>query len=118
LFGWFRKILNSNESSVFITCGYSFGDEHINSEIELALTSSTSLTLIAFTNEAPKGVIKVNKTLDAWLVNPRFGKRIFGAGEKGLYNNSLTPFNFDPSKNLSWWKFSGLTEFLRTGEPE
>ncbi len=119
LFAQFRSAL-LNESNVFITCGYSFGDEHINSEIELALSLSSNLTLIAFAKEAPndKNTIVINKTLDAWLQNSQFGKRVFVAGENGIYNNVLTPVNVDPDKKLSWWKFSGLTEFLNTGEAE
>ena len=114
LFTQFRSVLNSSEPNVFITCGYSFGDEHINSEIESALSLSSNITLIAFTKEVPddEESIKINKTLDTWLQNPKFGKRVFVAGENGIYNNSLIPFNFDPDKKLSWWKFSGLTEFF------
>ena len=118
LFTQFRTILSSRVPNVFITCGYSFGDEHINSEIETALRLSSNITFIAFTKEMPKDDIIINKTLDAWLLNPKFGKRVFVAGENGLYNNSLKSNNDDPTKKLSWWKFTGLTEFLKTGEPE
>lgn len=118
LFTRFRSVINSSNPNVLITCGYSFGDEHINSEIELALSLSTNITFIAFAKEIPKDSIKINKKLDAWLQNPKFGKRVFVAGENGLYNNSLTPINVNPAKKLSWWKFTGLTEFLKTGEPE
>jgi hypothetical protein len=120
LFTQFRSVLNSNEPNVLIACGYSFGDEHINSEIESALSLSPNITLIAFIKEVPndKNEIKINKTLDAWLQNSQFGKRVFVAGENGIYNNLLMPFNVDPNKKLSWWKFSGLTEFLKTGEAE
>jgi hypothetical protein len=120
LFTQFRSVLSSNEPNVLIACGYSFGDEHINSEIESALSLSPNITLIAFIKEVPndKNEIKINKTLDAWLQNSQFGKRVFVAGENGIYNNLLMPFNVDPNKKLSWWKFSGLTEFLKTGEAE
>ena len=112
LFTQFRSVLNSSDPNVLITCGYSFGDEHINSEIETALSLSSNITFIAFTNEVPKDNIIINKTLDAWLQNPQFSKRVFVAGENGLYNNSLMPINAVPANKLSWWKFSGLTEFL------
>lgn len=116
LFTQFRSVLNSNEPNVFITCGYSFGDDHINSEIETALKSSNNTNIVAFCQEAPKDDTIINKILDAWLQNPKFGKRVFVAGKNGLYNNSLTPFNVDPAKELNWWKLSGLTDFLNTGE--
>jgi hypothetical protein len=120
LFTQFRSVLNANEANVLIACGYSFGDEHINSEIESALSLSSNITLIAFTKEVPndKDNIIINKTLDAWLQNSHFGKRVFVAGENGIYSNSLMPVNVDPEKKLSWWKFSGLTEFLKAGEAE
>ncbi|NOU23762.1 MAG: SIR2 family protein [Methyloglobulus sp.] len=118
LFTQFRTLLSSSGPNVLITCGYSFGDEHINSEIEIALRLSSNITFIAFTKEMPKDDIKINKVLDAWLQDPKFGKRVFVAGENGLYNNSLTSINGEPTKKLSWWKFTGLTEFLKTGEPE
>ncbi|MDP3332027.1 MAG: SIR2 family protein [Methylococcaceae bacterium] len=119
LFTQFRSVLNSSEPNVFITCGYSFGDDHINSEIETALKSLSNKTnIVAFFQEDPKDGITINKTLDAWLLNPKFGKRVFVAGKNGLYNNSLLPVNVHSVKELSWWKFSGLTEFLKTGEAE
>jgi hypothetical protein len=36
-FDLFRRALGAREENVLATCGYSFGDEHINQEIELAL---------------------------------------------------------------------------------
>lgn len=117
LFAQFRLSLKS--TGILITCGYSFGDEHINAEIELALNNSSSnVTLIAFSKEMPMPDknIKINKTLDAWLQNSRFGKRVYVAGENGIYNNSLMPINAEIDIPLNWWKFSGLTDFLNTGE--
>jgi hypothetical protein len=118
LFAQLRTVINSDEpNNVFITCGYSFGDDHINSEIEAALKlPSNKINIIAFFKENPEGDIVINKTLDSWLQNTQFGKRIFVAGENGLYNNSLTPVGLN--KKFNWWKFSGLTEFLKTGEAE
>ena len=120
LFTIFRSVLRSDDTNVFICCGYSFGDEHINSEIESALSLSSNITLIAFAKEAPikEENIIINKTLDTWLQNPKLSKRIFVAGENGIYNNSRIPIKPDPNTTLNWWKFSGLTEFLKTGEIE
>ena len=57
-----RKVLNSNGDShrVLVICGYSFGDSHINIEIERALNDSAgNLTVIAFTHEdEPSGKLK------------------------------------------------------------
>lgn len=119
LFNGFRLALNESDNNVLITCGYSFGDEHINAEIEAALTKKSNLTtLIAFVEENSKGDYVVNSTLDAWLTNPKFGNRIYVAGKKGIYYNSLVPVGLSPEKDLYWWTFSGLTKFISTNQHE
>lgn len=117
LFSSLRATLNTNEDNVFIFCGYSFMDEHINAEIEAALKSTSNKTnIIAFAKENPSDGIHINATLDSWLQNPIFGKRVFVAGEKGLYNNSTIPVTDEKGKDLQWWTFAGLTEFIKTGD--
>ena len=119
LFNGFRNELNSTENNVLITCGYSFGDDHINAEIEAALSSrSNSTTIVAFAEENPEGDIIINKTLDTWLKNKGFGNRIYVAGRKGIYYNSIEPLKPADGKDLNWWTFSGLTNFISTGEHE
>jgi hypothetical protein len=119
LFNGFRHALNSNEDNVLITCGYSFGDEHINTEIESALSNrNNKTTLIAFSQESPDGTIVINKTLDAWLTNKQFGSRVYVAGQKGVYYNSTVPFRPTGEQDLYWWTFSGLTNFILTGDHE
>lgn len=124
LFMGLRSTLNAQlqktqSENVLITCGYSFGDYHINAEIEACLTTAgNNTTVIAFIDECPKegdGII-VNPILDRWLQSPEFGKRIFVAGKKGLYNNSIIPNISENEDDLNWWTFSGLTQFLKTGE--
>lgn len=119
LFTGFRTALNIKEDHILVTCGYSFGDEHINTEIENALLSfENKTTLIAFIQEKPEEDVVINKTLDTWLQNSSFGDRIYVAGQKGIYYNSLKPITPEDNKNLSWWTFSGLTNFIMTGEYE
>jgi hypothetical protein len=119
LFNGFRNALNSNDDNILITCGYSFGDDHINAEIEAALSSRNNrTTIIAFAQENPDGSIIVNKTLDAWLTNQQFGSRVYVAGQKGVYYNSLVPFQTPDKKDLFWWTFSGLTNFILTSDHE
>ncbi|MEZ5592699.1 MAG: SIR2 family protein [Gammaproteobacteria bacterium] len=121
LFSGLRYKLRETSQNVLVTCGYSFSDEHINSEIEYCLEDvNNKTTVVAFTDEKPKndGSIKINKTLDRWLEHPRFGARIYVAGKNGLYNNSTTPLNpTDETTELSWWSFSGLINFIKSGEP-
>ena len=119
LFSCVRTELMQTSQNVFATCGYSFGDEHINAEIEQCLASpANKTTVVALVEEQPnqqEGVV-VNPTLDRWLCDPAFGDRIFVAGGKGLYNGSLTPQLPEGSTELDWWKFSALIDLLKTGE--
>ncbi|MDR4494721.1 MAG: SIR2 family protein [Nitrospirales bacterium] len=48
-FDLFRRALGSGRENVLAVCGYSFGDEHINQEIELALQRpENKTTILAF----------------------------------------------------------------------
>ncbi len=118
LFSRLRSAITFEQQNVLITCGYSFGDEHINLEIENCLNDKNNkTTVVAFTDEKDPKDVTINQTLDRWLQDERFGERVFVAGKKGLYNNSLTPC-CDPEREneLEWWKFSGLIKFLESGE--
>ena len=84
----------NKSQNVLITCGYSFGDDHINTEIEHCLENlENKTTVVAFTSGKPgaDGEMAADQTLGKWLKHERFGERIFVAGKYGLYNNSLTP---------------------------
>ena len=119
LFAGLRKTLMESNQNVLITCGYSFGDEHINAEIESALKSDgNKTTLIAFILEAPvvEEEIVINKTLDRWLENSMFNPRVFVAGENGIYNKTTVPLAERDNQVFDWWSFSGLTKFIKTDE--
>lgn len=117
LFLGLRKTLMSGQQNTLITCGYSFGDDHINSEIESALRSeSNQTTVIAFVQESPKDGVIINKTLDAWLRCPKISSRVYVAGELGIYHNSMTPLAESDTSKYAWWRFDGLTQFISTGE--
>jgi hypothetical protein len=118
LFAGFRKSLSTSEDNVVIICGYSFGDAHINNEIESALrTKGNRTTLIIFLEEVPdkKKNIIVNEILDRWLNDSLFGKQVYVAGKSGIYYNSTIPVT-SSANPLNWWTFSGLIDFLETGE--
>ncbi|MEI8670263.1 SIR2 family protein [Pseudoalteromonas sp. B131b] len=117
LFLGLRKTLMNGQQNTLITCGYSFGDDHINAEIESALRSeSNQTTVIAFIQEAPKDGVVINKTLDAWLCCPKIGSRVYVAGELGIYHNSTTPLAESDDSKYTWWRFDGLTQFIKTGD--
>lgn len=117
LFLGLRKTLMCGQQNTLITCGYSFGDDHINAEIESALRSeSNQTTVIAFIQEAPKDGVIINKTLDAWLTCPKIGPRVYVAGELGIYHNSTIPLAESDTNKYTWWRFDGLTQFIKTGD--
>ncbi|HCH50881.1 MULTISPECIES: SIR2 family protein [Proteus] len=117
LFLGLRKTLMCGQQNTLITCGYSFGDDHINSEIESALRSeSNQTTVIAFVQESPKDGIVINKTLDAWLKCPKINSRVYVAGELGIYHTSITPLAESDTSKYIWWRFDGLTKFISTGD--
>lgn len=108
-FELFRRALASTSDNVLAICGYSFGDEHINQEIEHAMNHPDSrTTLIAFSREMADCV-------DAWRQRP-WGKRVYVATEKGLFVGQEGPYH-EPAEDGSrdWWLFSGMTKLLRDG---
>lgn len=115
LFGAFRRVLHSSVSHVLCVVGYSFGDEHINLEIEDALLREGNKTnLIAFVREvdSPDG-FKLPDRLEVWQ-SASFKSRIYVATDKALYVGGQR-FADNSAAYLSWWTFGGLTSFLRTG---
>lgn len=108
-FDLFRRALGAREENVLATCGYSFGDEHINQEIELALQrAENKTTILAF-------VQRLNSTLEKWRSGP-WSKRVYVITEDGLYVGMEGPF-FPPTIPLKhdWWTFAGVTKMLNGG---
>lgn len=108
-FDLLRRSLSKKQGNVLAVCGYSFGDEHINQEIELAMDSpGNDTTIIAFTMD-------LSETLERWL-NGRWGKRVFVMTKKGLYNGKTGAIcQPDEGAELDWWTFSGVTKLLENG---
>ncbi|GLQ25456.1 SIR2 family protein [Sulfitobacter pacificus] len=113
LFSRFRSVLSDSSERVLLVCGYSFGDEHINQDIEVAMSNPDSqLTLIAFSYEGDA----LPETLRHWMGLP-WGNRIYVASNKGLYNGSRGPHWGTPN-DRSWWTFEGVTNLLANGLPK
>lgn len=107
LAGLARRILHPQSSSqtVLMVCGYSFGDSHINIEIERALRESGGeLTMVAFTyDEEPAGDLKrlhEDKDISDQV-------RIYA--RKGFFHGSTVAKS---TVELSWWKFENITRLL------
>lgn len=112
LFQRFRRNLADGSERVLLVCGYSFGDEHINQDIEVAMSAPDSqLTLLAFSEERPA----LPPTLEDWR-KTSWGERVYIVSNKGLYNGDRGPF-WEIEKDRDWWTFAGVTELLSDGLP-
>lgn len=107
LAGLARRILHpqSGVQTVLMICGYSFGDSHINIEIERALRESDGdLTMVVFTfDEEPTGDLKrlhVDKDVTDQV-------RIYA--RKGFFHGATVAKS---AVELPWWKFENITRLL------
>ena len=102
-----RTVLNPKGGSqrVLLINGYSFGDAHINLEIERGLKASNgNLTIIAFTNEAePSGILK------SWYEDSSINEQVVIFADKGFYHAEQ---NITTDDSIEWWKFENLTQIL------
>lgn len=111
-FDLFRKSLNSSNSNILAVCGYSFGDDHINNEIEFALSKEENKTvLIAFLECRDE----IPPCLKKWR-SDSFGSRVIIASIHGLYIGKEGPFKRkDEDEDDYWWTFNGVTSVLKNG---
>ncbi len=108
-FDLFRRSLGAHEENVLAICGYSFGDEHINQEIELALQRpENKTTVLAFSPV-------LNPILEKWR-SGSWGKRVYVISGEGLYVGTDGP-HAPPAVGAKrdWWTFSGITKLLNCG---
>jgi hypothetical protein len=114
LFQHFRDLLGPKRQQVLFICGYSFGDDHINADIEsLILSEQSTTTVVAFSKEPDAGMHPV---LKRWCQSSA-GPRIFVATEKGLYRGESGANFPPPTGEREWWKFSGVAQLLEEGLP-
>jgi hypothetical protein len=105
-----RKALHATSDNILGVCGYSFGDEHVNAEIQLAMQLSESkTTILAFVQEIGG---KLPPVLETWLKS-NWGERVFVASDKALYQGDKVLAEPDSGKSFGWWTFAGLTKFLQ-----
>lgn len=123
LFGAFRSALVDSKSGLLAICGYSFGDDHINEEIERALKQRDNrLTVLAFVfqdenrmNEPDCGLPAV---LARWLNSDSgsWKERVVVAGSHGVYHGSLNNRCIcEEGAPHSWCSFEGVTYLLKHG---
>jgi len=102
-----RSLRPSSESQVVLTiCGYSFGDAHVNVELDRALRESDGrLTIIAFTNEdEPKGQLK------DWRDDIDVRDQVRIHANRGFFHGTAEERS---GVDLPWWRFEILTRLLR-----
>jgi hypothetical protein len=108
-FDLFRRALASPTENVLSICGYSFGDEHINQEIELALhRGENRTTILAFSPS-------IGDVLKKWQKLP-WANRLYVISEPGIFVGPSGPF-FPPPEGTKrdWWTFAGVTRILTAG---
>lgn len=105
-----RAVLNpqGGNQRVLLITGYSFGDAHINLEIERGLKSSNgNLTVIVFTSDAePAGILK------SWYENKAINEQVLIFADKGFFH---ADHNVVSANSIEWWKFENLTQILEGG---
>ncbi len=117
LFNGFRERLHISSGNILVICGYSFGDEHINSEIESAMSLSDSKTnaliFIKENYDTENDEYTITPIIQSWLDESSFNDRVFVLTNRGLYNgNSNLVRENNKKEDYNWWTFQGLAEFI------
>jgi len=116
LFERLRAGMRDKHSGVLAICGYSFGDDHVDLEIEQAMSRTDCRTVIvAFAQETEKeGKFQLPERLRRWLSTQPWCGRVFVLSDKGIYHGNPTNL-YTGSKSFDWWTFAGVTKLLNDG---
>jgi hypothetical protein len=110
-FDIFRRQICTGGGHVLVTCGYSYGDEHINDEISAAMArGDNDAALIAFVSEASG----MPESLAKWRDLP-WGKHIYVLTERGVYIGNQGPYLKPVSGDRMWWTFANLAKVMANG---
>ena len=106
---------------MLITNGYSFGDNHINLEIENAIkqpSNKTSLIIFVKENKLPDDTYELSTILKRWIDDTTINQRIYILTNRGIYNGSKK-IALDPlvpaSDEYKWWTFNGMIQSVLLG---
>lgn len=102
-----RRALRSSRDApcLLVICGYSFGDEHINVEVDRALREPhADLTIVAFTKE-----IESDGQLEKWHRDPEVGNRVLIFANGGFFHDEYDLYS---DEDLMWWKFENVTRII------
>ena len=117
----FRNCFKQSTDNVLITNGYSFGDNHINLEIENAIkqpSNKTSLIIFVKENKLPDDTYELSTILKRWIDDTTINQRIYILTNRGIYNGSKK-IALDPlvpaSDEYKWWTFNGMIQSVLLG---
>lgn len=113
-FDIFRRQLSVGGGHVLVTCGYSFGDDHINDEIATAMSrAGNDAALVALVSEAQN----IPPCLNDWRRSP-WGKHLYVLTERGAYVGGDGPLVCPNEGDRDWWTFAKLSQILTDGVKE
>jgi hypothetical protein len=122
IFVAFRSALNNDSEGLLVICGYSFGDDHVNEEIERALKRRGSkISVLVFCKQNDQTPLPPDEgfpiKLASWLkANDTWAERVIVAGSRGFYHGCLeNRFPAPGNAPHSWWSFAGVTQMLKYG---
>lgn len=122
LFAKFRESFEQDKDNVLVSNGYSFGDNHINNEIENAIKTPYNKTnLVIFVKEnqnISSGQYELSQTLKKWIENKEINERIFILTNKGIYNGNKKSIIQDNGDDYKWWTFTGMIDDIMLGGAE
>ncbi len=102
-----RRVMRPSRGSqrVLVICGYSFGDAHINIEIDRALRESAGdLTVIAFSSEdGPMSKLK------EWNETAGIREQVLIFAKRGFFHGDIAESS---EHDLPWWKFENVVRLL------
>jgi hypothetical protein len=102
-----RHTLRPPQNEVILTIiGYSFGDSHINDELNRALLEADGrLTIIICTElEKPNGLL-----LNNWRTEPQFREHVRIYARRGFFHSDDA---IESNNDLPWWKFEIISRLL------
>lgn len=103
-----RRVMRPHRGSqrVLVICGYSYGDAHINIEIDRALRESAGdLTVVAFTHtDQPAGKLK------SWNEDSTVREQVLIFANRGFFHGDVAETS---TRDLLWWRFENVTRLLR-----
>lgn len=119
LFSQFRDSFSQNCNNIFIVNGYSFGDNHINNEIEDALhKAENKTTVIIFIKETymiDTNEYELPTILTNWITDDKIKERIYILTNRGVYNGTQHAILNVSEADYTWWTFNGMIDELMLG---